>query len=729
MRRNQQRLLGLGISILTVSILSPALLGQASPDSKAAAPVLSDWSDHHVIFSRPATAERAKRVEQDPRYWRQLGREAQAKLPGVGVEIKTDAMIPSLQPVSNALLGKDQGFVDWSEDMGTGASVGAGNYPAKVTFTTTVANCVRDFVVYSTGLLGSPTQASIVAYSNIYTGCGGTVPKVYWAYNTHATIATSPVFSLDGTQIAMVQTNTAPASILTLVKWASSTSESITSPLTLNFISATAYTTCTAPCRTTLALTALGIPVTDTNSSVFYDYGDDTAYVGDDSGFLHKFNPVFDGVLTEVKSDGWPVQVDTTTTPTPLTSPVYDSVTGNVFVSDLGGYLYWVHSTGTISAVQSGQLDFSNDDDGGPGIVQGPIVDSTAGVVYVFATDDGLASCPIGIGGTDCSAVYATSTSFTTGDIPGRAIVGTSGSTPNPMYIGAFDSTYRNSGNATGNLYVCGNTGGPPILYQVPITAGNFGALGSVNAGPVLAETTTSCSPVTDVYNPNASNGPTEWIFASADIEGVGVSSECADGCIYNFNDTPWKPSHAYAVGQEILVHSSVGLQIEVVSTAGMSGAGQPIWATTAGATTTDNTVHWLDQGVLTGPVLSGWVASHDYTARTEILDPNSNIELVTAKTGNGDSGSATPAFSLIAGDTITVGTPPNTVTWQNVGAIGTAALAASGGTSGIIIDNTVGSGTVAGASQVYFSTLSDQACGITGTGGCAVQASQAALK
>jgi hypothetical protein len=63
------------------------------------------------------------------------------------------------------------------------------------------------------------------------------------------------------------------------------------------------------------------------------------------------------------------------------------------------------------------------------------------------------------------------------------------------------------------------------------------------------------------------------------------------------------------------------------------------------------------------------------------------------------------------------------------VGAIATANLPTAGGTSGMIIDNTVGSGTLAGASQLYFSTLSDQPCGTSGTGGCAAQASQAALQ
>jgi len=55
--------------------------------------------------------------------------------------------------------------------------------------------------------------------------------------------------------------------------------------------------------------------------------------------------------------------------------------------------------------------------------------------------------------------------------------------------------------------------------------------------------------------------------------------------------------------------------------------------------------------------------------------------------------------------------------------------MSVTGGTSGIIMDNTVPTGTLAGGSQVYFSPLSlgFGTCGATN--GCAVQASQAALK
>jgi hypothetical protein len=55
-----------------------------------------------------------------------------------------------------------------------------------------------------------------------------------------------------------------------------------------------------------------------------------------------------------------------------------------------------------------------------------------------------------------------------------------------------------------------------------------------------------------------------------------------------------------------------------------------------------------------------------------------------------------------------------------------TAGLAETNGTSGIVVDNY---SNVTGASQVYFSTLGNQNCTTGGNGGCAIQASQAALQ
>jgi hypothetical protein len=920
MRTNRQRVLWLSISILGSLSLSPVLLGQAAPRSEAAVPVTTDWSQHHLIFSRPGTPEQTRRVQRDPRYWQQLARHAPARLPAA--ENSSAALRPAASvSATNKKIIKDDLKRDWSQDLGISpATVGAGNYPAKFSFDGTTANCANDFVVYNTGLFGSASKASIVAYNNLYSGCTGlamgsaanfallgaatitnsgntvvtggnigispgtsltgfgpgvltppatqqlgnpvaaqaqadantaythyqgltgaaliapvldgltftpglykaastlslsggatvtlngsgtyifqigstleitgtvaltggatagnviwlvgssatldttgiaagtiiaaasitfdggaslagraialsgaitlidnavtlsdTVPSVYWAYNTVDKIQTSPMFSLDGTQIAFVQTNGVPASSLVLLKWAPSTTQTVDSPQTLTRVTRFAYLTCTAPCFTSIALPNLSLANdTDTNSSVFYDYADDVAYVGDDSGLLHKFTPVFKGQLAEVRT-GWPVQVSPNPGATALTDPVYDSGSGNVFVEDKGGFLYRVSST-TGVVTQSGQLDFSVEfDGGGPGFVQGPIVDSTAGFVYAFATSDGSERCPVGVGGADCSAVYQLPTNFSPTSTGSEALVGTSSvepTPPNPLYIGAFDSTYENSVNARGNLYVCGNTGGPPILYQVAIQ-GNV--LGHVTPGPVLStSTSTPCSPVTDVLNLNSSGGATERLFASA--QNGGGSSACSSGgCIFNFTDTPWQASTVYTVGQEIL---DSNLHIEVVAgVTGPSGATVPFWTTSPGANTTDGGVTWLFQGALSVFTPAAWVPNNPYIKGAIILDPNGNIQLVTTSPHGGSSGGTIPTFNATAGGTTTDGT----IIWTNVGAIATAALAATGGTSGIIMDNTVGFGVLPGASQIYFSTLSG-GCG-SGTDGCAVQASQSALQ
>jgi hypothetical protein len=317
-----------------------------------------------------------------------------------------------------------------------------------------------------------------------------------------------------------------------------------------------------------------------------------------------------------------------------------------VFVTDTGGFLYRVDSTGGVTT--SGQLDFSGAE-GGDGIVQGPIVDSTAGRAYVFASSDGSGSC---VGLADCTAVYQLTTSFIACDIGSEAVVGAStisGSPPSPLYLGAFDSNYENSVNGTGNLYVCGNTGGPPILYQVAIVGGAMNGLGT--PGPVLSTSAiTPCSPVTDVQNPNVTGGATEWIFASA--ENGGASSGCSvGGCIFNFKDTPWKASTAYSVGQEILDNH---FQIQVVSVAGTSGAAAPGWSTIIGHSTTDGTVHWLDQGPQSAFTLAAWRASHLYALHSKILDGNKNVEFVTTA---GTSGGTMPAFSATAGGITTDGT------------------------------------------------------------------------
>jgi hypothetical protein len=718
MRRNQRALVWLGISILAVLTLSTALLGQSWPDSEAAAPVITDWSHNHVIFSRPATAEQARLVERDPRYWQQLRQQSPATLP----KAETGAALASTSQPSTkgSTTGKHPGLGrDWSEYMGNNATMGAGNYPAKFSFNSTTASCANDFVVYSTGLLGALGQASIVAYNNLYSGCTGLVPGVFWAFNTGGQIVTSPVLSGTGTQVAFVQTAGVAASLV-LLKWTAS-SGTLGTPVAPTSVSNSAYPTCTAPCMTTFALTDLSVAANDSNSSPFYDYSDDTAYVGDDSGFLHKFTPVFIGTHTpsEVTTGGWPVQVSPTPA-TPLTNPVHDGVTGNVFVEDVGGFLYLVDSTAGVT--QSGQLDASFDNDGGPGLVQGPIVDSSARLVYAFATSDGSGAGP---NGADQAVVYQLTTSFVSGDTGSGAVVGAGSiepAAPNPMYIGAFDSVYENSTDPpTGSLYVCGNTGLNPVLYRVSISAGVFGHVVAI-AEPTPSTDRSPCSPMTDVSNPNTTIGTAERVFFG--VQNNGLQTLCASaGCALSFIDTPWQPSTLYnVVGQEVLVLRSNNTPwIQVVIGTGTSAAAPPTWPGVPGDITTNGSVTFMTQGATTLTPLANRMGLQHYNLHTRIVDGNGNVEIVTTA---GMSALPNPAsWSTTAGGT----TADGTVIWTNAGVLPSAALPATGGTSGFIIDNVVGSGVQSGASQVYFSTLGNQVC-TGGTGGCAVQASQSAL-
>jgi hypothetical protein len=467
---------------------------------------------------------------------------------------------------------------------------------------------------------------------------------------------------------------------------------------------------------TTVVLLGGGTPTNDTTSSIFYDYTNDIAWVGSDVGWLHKITGLFKGTPTEVNTGGFPVDVSPGLA---LSSPVYDRVSGNVYVGDAGGFLYRVKST-TGVATKSNQIDH------GAGLIQPPAVDSTAQVVYAFSSSDGTGTCG---GGKSCAAVYKLLAGFASG-APGVEVkVGTSivfgTGTPNPLYLGAFDSTYMNSAAPpTGNLYVCGNTGGAPTIYQVPIVAG---VMGTPVAGPVLSTSTTPCSPMTDILNSNATGGATEWIFASAETNGTSANAggtfaapvACgASGCLFNFKDTPRQATHTYTAGQEVL---DSHFQIQAVSVAGTSGATTPAWSTTVGTTTIDGGVTWLNQGVLsasTGP----WKASTAYAKGVEVFDSNGNVELATKA---GTSNAAAPTWkTVVGGMTAETGAGPH---WLNVGPIATYGAKSAGGTSGIIIDNTVETG---GGSQVYFSTLSDQTCATSGgTGGCAVQASQSGLK
>src|SRR5579885_1696565 len=120
--------------------------------------LVEDWSSHHVVFSRPAPGSPAyDKVTRDPRYWMQQIRRLQpAELPLVDAADEGGASgAVGAAKRHRRLQKRAKIHKDWSVNLGSGAKVGAGQYPAKFSFDATTASCANDFVVFNTGINGN----------------------------------------------------------------------------------------------------------------------------------------------------------------------------------------------------------------------------------------------------------------------------------------------------------------------------------------------------------------------------------------------------------------------------------------------------------------------------------------------------------------------------------------------------------------------------------------------
>lgn len=434
---------------------------------------------------------------------------------------------------------------------------------------------------------GASGVATVTAYDNLYSSCSGTVPSPYWAFITGAgaTAATSVVLSKDGSQVAFVQ-NTGGGAQLVLLKWAAGTS-TVNTPQDLTGggtnVSNANYRACAAPCMTTINLSG---GATDTNSSPFYDYtpGADTLYVGDNATALHKFTGVFLGTPAETISAGanvWPAVLNGVAHT--LTSPVYDSNVGQIFVADDVRVLYRVDSTigsGAGGIVATASL-------GSSGITDSPAVDPSIGNVYVFVRGDSAG------GAAKRAAVCQFSTSFATGATctgAAEATLSTNATLPTaPFFDGDFDNAYYTSANGTGNLYVCGNSVEAGVtataLWQIPITAG---VLGTPVQGPQLTTGNFGCSPITEFMN-----GATDRIFVSVVNHSLTTTQiGCpltTTGCIMSFditNPAIWATTTATSAATGVAgTGGTSGIIID--SSAGTAGGSQIYFTPLAAGTCT----------------------------------------------------------------------------------------------------------------------------------------------
>ena len=505
---------------LAVATLPWVLLASiaAAQDSAPPRHLVHDWSNRHVIFTGLTPENIADIAEADPRAWDSWVNHARHRF-----EPGRDPDPPHRGHRHHKGLA-----TDWN--MPIGSTLGPTVYPAKFSFDVNASpDCANDFVVFPTATGGFPgssgSGASIVAFNNLYAGPGPTgicptplapaiQPSVLFAYNTSTTIlgkaSQSPVLSLNGKKIAFVESNDGFANNYTAFH-----------VLTWKAGEGTAWNSAAVPgdcsagnsCMTTLVLSSTH---SDSASSTFVDYAHDTAYVGDDGGQLHKITSVFSGTPVEVIGSGWPVQL--ASAPDHVQSPVYDSVSARVFVTDGNSALYVVDSkTGTIIATVP--LNYFPQE-------SALIVDSTNQTVFVFGGDlspvDGLAVSQFDTSGSLLRKIDA-------------ATLGGSVS----VFDGAFDNNYYTS-PSSGALYFAGSANAHASLFSVGFTGK---IMNSSFSGPLVLSTNSTTSvatPLTEIFNPSFAGAP-DRLFLGIDANCVNGSN---NGCIESFDI-----SHGFPTG------------------------------------------------------------------------------------------------------------------------------------------------------------------------------------
>lgn len=388
-----------------------------------------------------------------------------------------------------------------------------------------------DFTFGGSPLAGGVGRGNIVAFNQLYTSqsgslpagmCGSNGPSVDWAYFTGTgTAVTSVVLSLDGTKVAFVENVGGTQAWLRILQWKAGEGAGVGYPSvpTSTLTNGVSWATGCPPGPSCLSSIIFSVPVaTDTRSAPFYNYSTDTLYVGDNNGHVHKFTGVFLGTPAEDTAAPWPIPVHTGFI---LTSPVFDGISGNMFVGDSSGRLSYIREVGSgvgACGVGSPPCLGSTTVAVGPGgaIVDAPIVDGATGLL-------------IAVNGTDTNShgtIVQANTALAVASVVSKSIGGTT-APGSPIYSGFFDNTYLTSAipNIAGHMYVCGKDSGQgniPYIYQLSFAAAT-GILSGVGtstwpAGTGFASASgEACSPVTEFFNPNGggSGVARDWIFFS----------------------------------------------------------------------------------------------------------------------------------------------------------------------------------------------------------------------
>jgi hypothetical protein len=521
---------GVGAAFL---LSAAALYAQESPPAKAQptpqkSPLVGlpiDWMSRHILFTNGGNPDVEAAAVRDPHYWinaaiRHLQVSGQSYQPGKPVTEEAKGHVGKMRR-------------DWAVSLGstTNAEADFSEAPAKYSFNVNgTYSCANDFVVYALTVAPTSSQANIIAYNNLYTGTASsscpygpqtppttdyTAPTVMWAYQAGTVRAVgSPILSLDGTQIAFIEDNGTSAT-LNVLTWVSGQGTSVTGPATPgtggSSLVQLAYTnTTTSGCTASAA--------GNTQSSPYIDYMNNVAYVGDNNGRLYRITGIFHGTPTLEYCVTMPVN---TTGERFTTSPVYDQITNQVFISDGTSLFAYTPGASSFTAVPNFPVQVESTSATFK-IIGDPVLDSTNGFVYLFSEGDL----------TLTNAIASQINLNTSPPTQTTVAIGPSNTAYNFIMPGDFDNAYFTSGPKTGagTLYACGTepastNGDVPSLYALSFSSPN----GIINTTPAMSNNlginasgnpAGACSPLLDFYD-----GTNDYLFVGTGTGLYGTTS------------------------------------------------------------------------------------------------------------------------------------------------------------------------------------------------------------
>lgn len=401
---------------------------------------------------------------------------------------------------------------DWAFSAGSTGGVPLNQQPWIFVKTPGTPSCANDYAVWS--LAASPsagTQANLAAFYNLYTGsassyCPNSInqappttnasgPSVLFAYAVGSTvIQTSPVASLDGTKIAVVEQG--PPAKLHIITWSKQsgsptnvTTNSIAPPSEVVIDVGDGGSGCTTGAAS------------DFKGNPFVDYTNDILYVGDSSGRLYRINGAFKGTPT--------LDYCTAISTSGLGLPVWDDTQNLIYITD-GTNLYGVTvgaTSFTISTTVTG-ISATN------GIKDDPIVDDSGGFLYMWTQNDG--------GGTPSVGMWQLPLSLAS-----KVEVTLGPSVTTPIYDGDCNNAYWTLGptSSTSTCYSWGNnnaTSGIPTMNAV-----RFNSSTGVMNTTLFFSNNTKCENSTlatsasqSIYEFYDANTSSDQLFAGINLNG-----------------------------------------------------------------------------------------------------------------------------------------------------------------------------------------------------------------